>query len=388
MKKIIILLIALFSVLTLTAAKDANYFSISPKDSYNIPESEWQHYKELGVKTLRIHIQSPCYEIIDGKFVPKTINGQSYNDVFQKAGENGIKILLLVTYESYHAQPITIKSDWGSDVSLYLDAWKLTADSIDENGNPIGNGLMGKINQYLKESGYSDVVIGWEIWNEENGTWQVAPDKDYVTTKTGTEGKDYQTYPWLLCEVYKKFNLPNKTTDIVFGGLDAVGWFDPSGSNPNAETYFKKVYADEQFQAFKTQYSKPPFDIAAIHPYGAQPKDPKSGDYTKFNNNINKIIVNTMNSYGDTDIPIFITEIGDYNTDDNLQADWIEYYVRAAQQYRDTNNKDRVQGFYLFKYTYPGTTGHALYSIVMENGRVRTAFYRYKDLISELNTNL
>jgi hypothetical protein len=388
MKKLIILFIALFSVLTLSAAKDSNYFSISPKDSYNIPDSEWQHYKELGVKTLRIHIQTPCYDIIDGKFVPKTINGQSYNNIFQKARENGIKILLLVTYESYNSEAVTIKSDWGADVNLYLNSWKLIADSIDVNGNPIGNGLIGKVNQYLIDNSFENTVIGWEIWNEENGTWQVAPNKEYITEKTGTVGKNYQTYPWLLCQVYKTLNIPNKTTNIVFGGLDAVGWFDPSGSNPNAATYFKKVYADDQFQAFKTQYNKPPFDVAAIHPYGAQPDDPKSGDYTKFNNNINMIVADTMNYYGDTNIPIYITEIGDYNTDDKLQADWIEYYVKASQNYRDSNGKDRIQGFYLFKYTYPGTTGHALYSIVMEDGRVREGFYRYKDLISELNTNL
>jgi len=112
--------------------------------------------------------------------------------------------MLLLSYESYPSNGKIVPAPWGGTRYEYDDSIQLVA-------------LAHQLVVFLKENGL--IVKAWEIWNEENGLWYV-PENDFSV---------------LLCEIYKNFKFGvspwDKTAIIVTGGLDAVGWFDPSGSN-------------------------------------------------------------------------------------------------------------------------------------------------------------
>ena len=404
MSKKNILKLLVYALLTLIctcsfASKNPILWGTSPSDSNVIPNLEWTDYKDLGAQVLRIHIQKndyngrKCYDITDGKFVPTTINNAvCYTDILNKCKELGIKVIILVSYESYEHPDIdgkaangTIDFGWGHRVAIYLDAWKLIADSIDVNGNPLGDGLMGEINQYLIDNNLQDVVAGWEVWNEQDAGWWIAPSlNSNITTGSPNASlntvldkcnpqpskgelvtpKEYMTYPWLICEVYKKFkcgdNPLDPNTSIIFGGLDALGAFHPEGRSPVAEDYVKAVYdADNSktgkkyIEEFKTEYGQAPFDAVGHHPYDSiHSKLGRQGFY----NNVNGI-VNILNSHGDQNVTIWITELGAQDKNNADQAKKLLEYCNAAKDYKDANGINRIAAFVQFKYYYGGQEG-------------------------------
>jgi hypothetical protein len=372
-------------------ANSSILWGTSPSDSNIIPNIEWTDHKDLGAQVLRIHIQEndyngrKCYDIKDDKFIPTIIDGQTcYTDILNKCKELGIKVIILVSYESYEHTNIDNKSTsgsidfgWGHRVSFYLDAWKLIADSIDPDGNPVGNGLMGKINQYLIDNNLQNVVVGWEIWNEQDAGWWVAPSLNSNIT-TGSpdaslntvldkcnpepsksnlvQPEEYMTYPWLICEVYKKFKCGKNPLDpdstIIFGGLDALGAFSDTGNSPVAESYVRAVYnannsktGNKYFNEFKSKYGRAPFDAIGHHPYDSIHYNEEGLiKLNGFANNVNGI-VNILNANDDFNVTIWITELGAQDQNDADQARKLLDYCNAAKDYKDSNGINRIAGF-------------------------------------------
>jgi len=117
-------------------------------------------------------------------------------------------------------------------------------------------------------------VIYWQVWNEPNevGFWYPTPSAS--------------AYVELLKMAYEAVKEANPNAIVINGGL--------SGLNPPRQ-YLRDMYA-----AGASNY----FDILALHPYG-QPKSPAVylEDYLRFMKNI-------METYGDLEKDVWITEIG------------------------------------------------------------------------------
>lgn len=304
------------------------FFGISPTASHAVGEGEWLDYRELGIESVRIHLQQGH-------------DWSAYDAVVDRCMEEGIEVMMLVSYESYASEAVEEPAPWGGTWLRYTDVMEL----VDTLAAAV---------PHFRDRG----VHAWEIWNEENGTWHVMePD-----------------YAQLLAAVYEKFKYTDRWdpgATVVFGGLDAVAWFDPLGGNGAARQYLINLYGQAAFTDFMARYGHPPYDAMAIHPYGAETTD-------KFNYNLSSVCLETMEAHGHGALPIWITELGDANEADAVQADMLEHYVRASF------NHPSVQRLHWFKYTYPGSSGHAFYSLVMDDGRHREAYYRYRDLIAEL----
>lgn len=305
------------------------FFGLSPSESHSVPEREWRDYRELGVRSLRVHLQA-------GR------EPGDYDRVLDRCRAEGIEPVMLASYESYDARSVEETPPWGGTRLRYTNCRDLVP-------------VLERAATRYRDRG----VRAWEIWNEPNGTWHIPPAE----------------YADLLCEVCKRFRFgaapwaPEAT--IVFGGIDAVAWFHDRGGNDPARAYVRAVYESPAFRAFRSEHGRAPYDAMAIHPYGTETAG-------RFRFNLEHVCLQTMREHGDGDLPVWITELGDFNADDAANADRLEHYVRCAHAHPS------VARLHWFKYTYPGTDGHALYSLVMEDGRRRAAFGRYRDLIREL----
>jgi putative glycosyl hydrolase len=117
-------------------------------------------------------------------------------------------------------------------------------------------------------------VLYWEVWNEPNEIlfWYPTPNA--------------AAYVRLLRKAYIAIKSANPNALVVSAGL--------SGVNP------PRQYLRDMYRAGARTY----FDVLALHPY-RQPQSPDSylADYLRFMKNI-------METNGDLDTPIWITEIG------------------------------------------------------------------------------
>ena len=301
-------------------------WGISPAESHQVSPTELQALKTLGIQTVRVNFQAGY---------PR----EDFDRVVETYKKNGIDVLMLVCYEAFNGEFREEKTPWNSIRKHYtnqLDMLDVLADLVPR----------------YKEKG----VNAWEIWNEEDGEWYLTPEE----------------YASLLCRAYEKFKFTDKWdpgAKVVFGGLDAVA-ADDNGGNGAAAQYMRDFYKTRAYKAFKGKYGRSPFDVMAIHPYGAN-------DEGKFHFNLNSIIGDVMKANGDGDKPIWLTELGDASENDKQQADAIENFVQSALSY------PAVKRFYLFKYTYGGPTYHRQYSIVYPDGKIREGFHRYRKIIRE-----
>jgi hypothetical protein len=310
----------------------AQFFGLSPTANDVIPQSERNDYAELGITDLRVHLQH-------GK------SFSDYDDVINYCNDAGIKVMMLVSYESYASNPEQKGAPWDKEqkINYYYDYNDLLA-------------VLAQAVPHFKALGVKD----WEIWNEENGVWHIESD----------------LYAQFLCDVYKSFKYKEQwdpEATICFGGLDAVcgGW----GWNTYAKQYVEEVHNSDAFRDFKIQYGHMPYDAMGIHPYNAV-----NDQHDLFNESIEQVCLSTMRAHGSGDLPIWITELGDNNPDDGVNARRLEDNVRRAFAHPS------IKKLHWFKYTYPGSDGLAYYSLVMEDGHHRESYYRYCDLISELKS--
>jgi hypothetical protein len=313
-----------------TEVLTGHFFGISPTYNHYVPEQEYSDYKSMGIRSVRVHYQD-------------NISDTYFDQVVLQYTADSIEVMMLVSYESYPSEAVDDVPPWGGLRLKYT--------------NPMA--LVDKLADIVPRLSLRG-VRAWEIWNEENGSWYIPPEE----------------YGALISTVYEKFKYTDKwdpNAKIIFGGLDAsAGPWDASGSNGAAKEYLQKVYASKAVKAFRQQYGHSPFDAMAIHPYNVETKQ-------KFNTNLSDVCYSNMTSYGDDTMPIWITELGDASTDDTQQAERLETYVKAALAH------PLVERLHWFKYTYPSGDAHQYYSIVMQNGRHREAFTRYKNLIQQAN---
>lgn len=313
------------------------FFGLIPFYSHVISETEWAHIRELGIKSLRIHLQ-------------KGYDWKDYDIVLESAAREGIEVMMLVSYESFGSLHEPFNKGWGP-IMHFTNAMEL----VDE---------LEKAVPYFKGKG----VTSWEIWNEQNGMWHLHPDE----------------YAELLTTIYRKFKYTDKwdpEATIVFGGLDAVNVYFPKGVNGEAKAWMEELYATDAFVSFRNEYGHPPFDVMAIHPYNTIDLDDNMEvAFNDVETGLKGIILDLMDRHDDDNIPVWITELGDQDEDDERNARKLELYVKTLY------NMPRITRLHWFKYTYPGDEGHGLYSLVMEKGRVRKSLNSYKKIIEELNS--
>lgn len=316
-----------------TDPADRSYFAgISPSNNINIPESEWQHFKELGVKSLRIEL---CLsDMSQAPHSPDKLNFAPYDEVVNRARQEEIEVVMILDYRTYPSD--------------------------------------GRYNETIMDAiPYLDVMVphfaalgvhSYEIWNEQNGTWKVEPER----------------YMEFLTTVYEKFKYTDKwdpRATVCFGGIDAVANDIESGINTDAKSYFELCYFTDAYTKFKDKYGHSPFDAVALHPYGTVNVD-RTGKITK-----NKIkeactaFYNIMRGRGDKDIPIWLTELGDQNSNENYQAIVVEEYLKAVHELKF------VTRLHYFKYLYVGKD----YSLVTDGRVPKPSFQVYKDVVKSFS---
>ena len=315
-----------------------NFFGISPTDSDVISGQEWDRYEEMGIKSLRIHLQHGN-------------NWEDYKKVIEKANSLGIEIMMLVSYESYAGNPVSYNAGWG-DILRYTreDTEKLIA--VLEEAVP-----------YFSDLG----VKAWEIWNEQNGSWYMFPS-DYAN---------------LITKIYEKFKYSGEASwdseaTIVFGGLDAVnGPWGVNGVNLGSQQYVVDFYNTAEYKTFKAKYGHSPFDAFGIHPYNTITVDENCDvNYNEFESAVRGVAISVMEDNGDGHIPVWITELGTQEANDNKQAAELRAYMESAYAMPE------VARFHYFKYLYHG----AGWSLVKSDGTPRKSLYEYSDVIAEMQS--
>ncbi|MCL1917657.1 MAG: hypothetical protein FWG14_05005 [Peptococcaceae bacterium] len=313
------------------------FFGVVPTESFRIADDEWARYKELGIQALRIHL-------INGK------KWEDYASVVKKAKDNGIEVMMLVSYGSYKSTWEWGTANWGGRVMTYKydDIKKLI-------------GVLDEAVPYFSKLG----VTTWEIWNEENGTWYIAAN-DYAK---------------LLTEIYEKCKYGSTPWDpkatIVFGGIDAVNVGDKNGINFGAKQYVELFYKSAEYKAFKTKYGRSPFDAFGVHPYNTVAVDQNCKlKYNYFQSAVKGVALDVMAANGDSKIPVWITELGSEQKNDNMQAAELRAYMETAYAMPE------VQRFHYFQYVYPGEN----WGLVNWNRTPRKSLFEYRDVIKELSS--
>jgi hypothetical protein len=328
--------------------KKKYFLGISPSQSVDIPDEEWANYNELGVKSLRIHIQL-------GNIGNDAANPDfsKYDEVVERAAAEDIETVLLLSYESYRSSAKDLNLGWGNILDFKDDCTNII---------PVVKAVIihykGKVRKY-------------EIWNEQNGMWNIEAGK----------------YAELLTEIYEKCKYTEKWDEeaiIAFGGLDAVNvaW-DATGTNGGSVDYFRGFYKTAAYKAFKEKYNRSPFDAVAVHPYNTLSINKNiEVDYNKIASAVKLTVVDTMEANGDKDIPVWITEFGNQDSDDDINAKAV--YEAIKEIYKIP----QVETLHWFKYLYPGGNESG-YSIVHSDGTKRKSYYSFRraamDIAAEEN---
>jgi len=318
--------------------KKKYFLGISPSGSVNIPEDEWANYKELGVKSLRVHIQ-----LGNLNHNPAFPDFKKYDAVVKRAKADDIEVVLLLSYESYKSVSEEMNKGWGPILNFQKDC---------KNMIP----MVQKTIEHFKDSG----VKKYEIWNEENGMWNIDPE----------------SYAGMITEIYEKCKYTDKwdpTAIIAFGGLDGVNvnW-DDTGINYGSRQYVRDFYETNAYKAFKAKYKRSPFDAFALHPYNTFCLDGNlKVDYNKIASAVQMTVVDVMKEYGDEKIPIWITEFGNQDADENLNA------ATVYEAIKEIYKIPQVETLHWFKYCYGGGN-ESNYSIVLANGTKRKSYYSFR----------
>lgn len=326
--------------------KKKYFLGISPSESVNISDEEWADYIEIGVKSLRIHIQLKNIGGSDAK-----PDFEKYDKIVERAASEDIEVVLLLSYESYGSTAKDLNLGWGNILDFKDDC---------KNMIPVVKATIEH---------YKGKVKKYEIWNEQNGMWNIEKGK----------------YAELLIEIYEKCKYTEKWDEkavIAFGGLDAVNvaW-DNTGTNGGSIDYFRGFYDTAAYKSFKEKYSRSPFDAVAIHPYNTLSVNGNlEVDYNKIAGAIKLTVVDTMEANGDKDIPIWITEFGNQDADDEINAKAV--YEGICEIYKIP----QVETLHWFKYLYQGGNESG-YSIVNNDGTKRKSYYSFRQAAADIADN-
>jgi hypothetical protein len=319
----------------------SHFIGITPSCSSLITEDEWENYRYLGIRTLRIHLQRGTFHSSENPdFSP-------FDQIIERAGKEDMEVILLISYESFESKSEPLDLGWGP-----IFQFTNPADMV-----PITE----KAIRHFKGT----CVCGYEIWNEQNGMWNLSPSQ----------------YASLICDIYEKCKYTEKWDEnatIAFGGFDAVNVGFEEGINLTAKKWLEEFYQTTEYQTFRKKYKHSPFDVFCHHPYNMIDLDDNNQvNYNVLSSALNGVVLDLMEQNGDSNVPLWITEFGDQDLDEKRNAVKTEYAIK------EFSKQPRVDKLIWFTYTYYDEAG-AGYSLVYGNKKKRQSFEAFAKAAKEL----
>ena len=165
---------------------------------------------------------------------------------------------------------------------------------------------------------FGNEVIGWEIWNEQNGGWRFWPPHE-----------DPAAYAELLCAAHQELKEVDRRTPVVFGGLFFPG-VPPGIPGMSASQFVAAAYNHEPELGRC-------YDAMAYHPYAypftaPEVEVPIRGSVLSAADQMRAV----LKQHGDEDKPLWITEIGwpthdvTYGVPEHKQAQYVARMQAAS----------------------------------------------------------
>ena len=318
------------------------FLGIDPlRQGVDIDEEEWESFRELGIKRLRINMQWINFgksETDPDYFL--------YDETVQRAKKEGIEIMIVLAFEG-------------------IDSLKPTKDSQGRTVYPDPTAAMTNyarnVITHFAPMGVSD----YELWHAPNSNNYYVTPQDYAKMVTTVYEK---------CKYTEKWANGNKVNLCAFS-LTASDYQNLDGLNESARSYIKAFYKTSYYKVFKAKYGHSPFDAVSVSPWDSIAVD-KNGNITK--NNLKKCLqvncIDVMKEYGDENIPIWITMLGEGNSNRALNAKLVGYYIQEAAKI------EQLQYLYWYKMRYDGSN----MSLVVAPWQKTEAYYAFKDAAAKL----
>ncbi len=320
----LVLILSIFSVTKFVGVATVIAVHIAEPDSDNSMKEynkALDKANELGIKIIRIPTDWNALEEIKGEYNPKYI--KKIKERVAHAQKLGQKVIMMLSQSPIWANGK--KSDKAPKYPpkrVYYDDFANAMIYIQKE----------LINPFDKYDIDINTIIAWEVWNEPNALEFWRPDDtEGIDSRKGTEvlvpldaAKEYAE---LLKVTYNKMKKAFPYLTILGGSL-ASGDAD----------YLKELYKDWGGKAY--------FDHLALHPYSGPdtrgdkqtnphyskaqyPNECFTNDSWCFKRGIENIR-KTLDSYGDNDKEIWITEYG-ASSDDRPDA-WVSAGSKAEQK--------------------------------------------------------
>lgn len=288
------------------------FVGIDPSDKTGavISDVEWNHYKELGIKWIRV--------MLNYDTVGKSETDPDYlllDEFVKRANKEGISILMCLSYEAAPSLP-KVKN---GDKTVY-----------DKPAETLINISRLAIKHFIKLG-----VQHYEVWHQPN-SFHVTPI-DYAEMISGIYEKCKYTENW------------TGGKEITIIGLSLGLWGYDENSKPSAYDYLAEVYASYAYKTFKNKYGHSPWDAVSFHPYDTVTVD-ANGKITKniLRTVINEHMLKQMKANGDGNLPVWFTMWGLNEKDDAIHGNTIYAMMKEAAKL------EQVQTMIFYKYNYGG----------------------------------
>ncbi len=289
-------------------------------------------YDPLGVTMARLEF------IKDGS---GNIVYTAYDDMVDDFAGEGIEVLGLIDYQSLnHGGP----SSWGT--------------------SGFKTDFVNRVTQIVTHyNNRTNKIEAWEMWNE--------PDLSVTGFDVRIEPEPYGA---ILVDCYNAIKAIDADATVVFGGISPKGF-------EYTEDYLQDVYDSTAVSNFKSTNGYSPFDVVGAHPYPEIFTDPDSGLATVLNERVKA----TMNDNGDSDMKVWITELG-WNSyvpslGESFQAQYLTDSFLIIDTLTDPENPSNgpyVEKYFWFKYNEWGNDHWGL--LTEDLSRRKPSFAAYKGL--------
>ena len=305
-------------------------------------EKIFSNLNELGAKLVRFNFFWSAIEPQPGQ-----LNWTYYDAVVSYLHDKKINILSVLEGAPQWAgqpgcnpilQPICTPRD-------HLPEYARFAARVVERYKP--GGILAKQKNWNDNYG----ITHWQIWNEPNGRWSWYP------------APNVNEYVAMLALANVEIRKVDPNAIIMYGG------FTPEMGAPDGFD----VFLEGMYQ----RGAKSCFDTLSLHPYSGD--DPPSVAFKKFT----PVIKNIAARYGDDGKPLWFTEFGGWNTNNDpqrekIQADYVEEAYKVFKNYAST-------------VTFAGLIDNAPIEssgILRYDFTKRPAFDRLKNLIKSVSPKL
>ncbi len=244
--------------------------------------------RDLGVDVVRLDLAWSAIQPARAVYLWK-----DFDDVIDLAERHGFDLMPIIGFSTEWATTAENPAD--------LADWFFAPPTVEEYA----------WFAYRAASRYTGRLRAWEIWSEPNAGLYWRPEPDPVQ------------YTELLKNAYLAIKYADPSAVVVLGGL------------ANDESLYQPEYAwvppDAFLQAVYDQGGKPYFDVVSRHPY----THPNEGARALSARLRSFRLVMEIN--GDTDKPIWLTEIGyaatpDAGVTEARQSEWLIACLNAAKQ--------------------------------------------------------